>query len=323
LKSIWFDLSKAEGYCFPIDANMKTQIERAVKIIAGLFLGLIGGIVIAFPVFFVCWIILGIVNNDGDIGQKQANKIATWCIPLGALIGFLIPLMEAIKASKEECEDKRKKELDLNDKERAEVMGLLHMRDEMQGLHDSLAPLLDAAALQCSKAEVELNDRSAGLFWDEVEGAVNYLARYRTCIDLLAEKIGYYKAKTKWRPNLPGITPLPVPDGRAIVEELTSLVRQARRNPLWEQNYQTRITNSILREIAGGIDGLASTITNSISTMADRFDTTMRSISFEHSSEIVNQLRRQVTLSRDDSRERRNFEQVVLRKAEYAIEYVE
>lgn len=288
------------------------------------------GAVIGFVAGFIAWQIVGNVFEGGKAGWN----IFVWIIlgPASALMTFgVVYAIFCYLEQKEAAERAREQaHIETEKTQSDEAIALSELRKDVDDAISSISPILDMAALHAANAAAELADESVGQFWDEIEGALRQLANYRNCLDVASYNSSEFRSRRLALPPSKQPAELEsrhVPSAETVIDQVHRLVRQARRNPSWEQIYQQRRTNDILvqgfQNLGSALDGIETAISTGLQGLATSFHSSMTDIMSDHSSQMLEQLEHLDTGIRDESSERRDFERLIKRRSEQAIKTLE
>jgi hypothetical protein len=234
------------------------------------------------------------------------------------LVGIGIWIYFINKKKKEEAERKAKEEARLQ-RHREEQQGyrkqMVDLGEQTIGLFESMPQHLDSAEKWLDRAEVDFADSAFAPFWDSVENATKWLAHFDEGIHHIKDNsLRYTELIKKYEDTSPqfplarqSVEKLGV--GSVTAKRMQSIVRQAQRNFQFATIYEQRKTNQILvagftnlanalnemtwritdsiNNLAGSIDGMASTLSESMQAIHSRIGDIHEEFSKEASERTV------------------------------------
>ena len=174
----------------------------------------------------------------------------------------------------------------------------------------SMLELLDLAEKWLGKAEVDFADDAFAPFWDSVENAANWLARFDEGIREITDKSSRYTeliAKYEYPPPQFPVSPQSVEKlsvGKTTAERMKAIARTAERSLQFAMIYEQRKANQILfagfKTLAEALEQMTVQITASLDALADSVNAPLRAIpsqlraiataSEQHHDEMMDQL---------------------------------
>lgn len=270
-----------------------------IKCIFGLVAGAVAGFLAAMAGGLLLWIILGIAYQDGNRANLTASSIVQWFIPIGALIGLAIPLVEynkeqeriaaRAKAEEEQRAEAAKRAKDESSRRSDELQSqIAALAGKAKSLSRHLPHLVSEAHRHLDQAEVEFRDGAFGPFWDAIESATQNLARFYVSLQGFFQEArtlrGIAKSRGIGQESLRTITLRreDISGAEHIAEaadRMTSIVRVAQRNFQFASIYESRKLNKL---VIGGFKTLAEAING----VGDRIDTSLRMLGQDMASQI-------------------------------------
>jgi|688.fasta_scaffold133231_5 hypothetical protein len=184
-----------------------------LKSLAGSLAGAVGGLVIFGAImigFDILNTFLGIISTDlGKWMQNYRPSFLVGCIPIGAIIGFLVAFISESQrqAARDEEERKQRRAREAQEKQErdraaAEIerqkQHLAAILTSTQRDFLTIPELVPSADAHLDRAERDFADGAFAPFWDQVEHATNKLAAYRK----LVRDIGHSEVAPVLRPEL-------------------------------------------------------------------------------------------------------------------------
>jgi len=271
-----------------------------LKSLAGSLAGAVGGLVIFGAIvigFDILNTFLGIISTDlGEWMQNYRPSFLVGCIPIGAIIGFLVAFISESQrqAARDEEERKQRRAREAQEKQErdraaAEIerqkQHLAAILTSTQRDFLTIPELVPSADAHLDRAERDFADGAFAPFWDQVEHATNKLAAYRKLVRDIGHSAVEYERKAS---NLPVPVPkfaLPeheLPDARPVAQRLSQIVRTAQRNFQFATIFEQRKTNQLLYAgfgtLGAAISSLGSAISSSLSDLSDSVHSSLDNI---------------------------------------------
>ena len=262
-------------------------------------LGLVIGAVV--PAFFsgFTWPILAIFMG-GKGADKALESAQWWIIPIGGLIGLLIPLLHEAgeKAARDEEERKQRmaREAQAKQEQDRAAAELERQKQQLERQKQQLASLLSASQhdfltipelvpssdAHLDRAEKEFADGAFDPFWDEIEQATNKLAAYNDAVRRISRNAqDYDRDSAKLPVQMPKFS-LPegrLPDARPIAERLSKIVRVAQKNIDFTTVYNQRAQINEQRKTNRLLYAGFSTLRDAISSLGSAISSSLRDLS--------------------------------------------
>jgi len=258
-------------------------------VLKGILSAIIGvgiGFLASLAVALALWVVVGLSTWSSETGGRAANY-AFLLIPIGAVVGFIIPFLEdADRRRTEEAERQLAAEKEQTAR-KAESKSLATLLDSSKATYSSLAQRVSTARVHLDRADFEFKERAFVPFWDEVEKAVNSLGAYHRDVSAVehnateyarrAAVLTYRGGSRVHRVSVPRFD-MPkggLPDARPVALRLTNVVRRAQRDFQFATIYEQRKTNQL---IYAGFGTLASAIDRMQSSIGEALEDLSRSL---------------------------------------------
>ena len=255
-----------------------------LKCIWGAILGGFSGVVAYVVVGLALWIVVGLVMWDSNKGEAVAN-FAALLIPIGILIGIIIPIREEMRRNEQEEEKRRLEAKRKQDALDNECKSLAVLLDTSKSTFLSLRQLVPAASAHLNKAEKEFEEGAFAPFWDEVENATNRLAAYHQGVNEVEHNANAYADRSSiLSVSIPKFD-MPkgeLPDARPVAVRLSKVVRQAQKDFQFATIYEQRKTNQLLYAgfgtLASAIDRMQASIIDALEDLSTSLNTTLNDL---------------------------------------------
>jgi uncharacterized membrane protein len=257
-----------------------------LKSIAGSIAGAVGGVILYF-VIGICLEVVAIFSSD--LGKwMRSNRQYFWvgCIAIGAIIGFLVPIIleSQRRAARDEEERKQRRAREAQAKQERDraAAELERQKQQLANLLSTtqrdfltIPELVPSADAHLDRAERDFADGAFAPFWDEIEHATNKLAAYQNGVRGVSRNADAYEQQaSKLSVRVPKFS-LPdgkLPDARPVAQRLSQIVRTAQRNFQFATIYEQRKTNQLLyagfSSLGHAISSLGSVISSSLDDLS-------------------------------------------------------
>jgi hypothetical protein len=246
----------------------------ALKCFGGAIFGAIAGIVVAVVGYFALWIVVGVCTWSYKTGLAAA-ELSPLAIPIGIIIGIIVPIKDAEEAKRKAEEAERQKVEEEAASRDAECRQLALMLESSKGTFFSLDKLVASADGWLDAAEREFKERAFAPFWDALEHATNFLGTYHESIGKIKGAASEYERR---RSRLSVAVPtfkVPesgMPDARPIASRLSQLGRNAQKDFQFATIYEQRKTNQLLYSgfgtLAAGLERMQYAITDALDDLS-------------------------------------------------------
>lgn len=339
-----------------LDRHLGVAIMVILKSVVGLIIGAILGYLMAvfFGIFNSIFCTQRIGTPDVVALSKSITSFSLAFMPLGAIIGFILPVMDELRRQavldteqRRERETKQRREREAVEAqqqcERDQAAAELERnKNHLSSLvattrHDYLAlpELVAAGDIHLDRAEAEFADRVFAPFWDEIEHATNKLAAYHQGIRRISTNAAAYEQlSSRLSIQTPSFS-LPegkLPDARIVAERLSKIVRAAQKDFQFATIYEQRKTNQLLYvgfgTLGAALSSLGHAISSSLQELSDSVHSSlddllqatldqtemMESVSERQAEDIEDYREAELHRSSADANARREFERDLLAK---------
>jgi len=272
------------------DAMLPKQIKYAIGY--GLVFGVVSALVGALTIGIVYNILQYREGQYTEVAYVILGGIVIGGIISGAIYGSRRAIRQEAKLRQEEAERRKNEQAAHLQRHREEQEGyrkqMVILCEGAIALFESMPKHLDSAEKWLDHAEVDFAESAFAPFWDSVENAANWLARFDEGVRQIkdesshyTELIGKYEDTPLQFPLAPrSVEKLSV--GMATAERMKVIVRTAERDFQFAMIYEQRKTNQILvagfNTLAEALEQMTSQITASLDDLADSVNTSLRAI---------------------------------------------
>lgn len=277
--------------------------------ILGLIIGAVVGLIVAFVAVIPIWIVVGIFTNSTKAAEHAPDIVAPWLVLLGAVIGFIIPIIWAreqrmAREAQQQAEQERLRQEEIAKvnankiQQQSYYTQLVTVGTTSLNMFEAMPAHLLSAEELLDQAERDFKEGVFAPFWDSIEKATMRLGSFDECVQTIiinskkhAELMKAYEAR-------PPHFPIAVESVRGMSaanitsDRIRSIVRKAQSNPHFAMIYEQRRTNQLLvagfNSLAQAIDGMGQRISSSIdglgsqiAEMASTLDESLNTLS-EH-----------------------------------------
>jgi hypothetical protein len=270
--------------------NITVETTKTMLIIRCI-LGTVGGWFLGLLLFIPGCLAATIVTQDVRRGETIANNISVWVASLGAVIGFIIPIVSAQRAAKEAtkrreaeaaaqaAEEQRQREAE-RERQRQYLTSLVDLGSRSFALFEDMPTHLLTTEELLDQAESNFVEEAFAPFWDSVERAAMQLGHFDDCVRTITANAERHTDVAKDYEGTPPPFPIILDSvtGMAVAtttaDRMKAIVRKAQRNFQFAMIFEQRKTNQLLvagfTNLAQALDGMGSRIESSIDDLGGR-----------------------------------------------------